>query len=228
MTSASSTIRLRAGASAILAFVAALIAVGAIQTSGLELPGQAIERGAVDTILPNLAANSTAAAIVVWAEVIAWVTIVIFGIDLYRILADGRSGLLFAPVAMIGGSALFVVELLLLIGVSQGLAPVYTGATGAEQSAIEGSALALLLVRNRLLLVARVLYAFAVISFGREMLRSAEFPGWLGYWGYVAGVVGAIGALFPLFVPLYAVGSFGLGLVLFWTVITGVILLRRP
>ena len=227
MSSESSTIRLRAGTSAIVGFVAAVVALGAIQSSGLELPAQHIERGAVDIILSNLAANSTAAAIVVWAEVIAWASIVIYGVDLYRILADGRSGLLFAPMAMIGGSGLFIIELLLLLGVSQGLAPVYADATGTDQSAIEGSALALLLLRNRLLLVARVLYASAVTIFGREILRSSAFPDWMGYWGYVAGAAGAIGALFPVFVQLYVVGSLGLGLILFWTLIGGIILLRR-
>lgn len=209
-----------------LVFVTAVGVFGLIQTSGLELPAQAIERGAVETILPHLAANTTVAASVVWGEVILWVLLAIFGIDLYRILADGGSGLLFAPVAMIGATGLIVIELLVLLGVSQELAPAYVDATGAQQIAMEGTALALLRFRNRMILVAGVLFALAAIIFGREMRRSADFPGWLGYVGYIAGVVGVIGGLFPLYVPLLAVRSLGLFLFALWTVIAGVILLR--
>lgn len=148
-------------------FGAAVVLLGVIQSSGLELPAQAIERGAVDTILPHLAANTTAAAAVVWGEVVLWMVVVIFGIDLYRILADGQSGLVFAPVAMVGGAGLIIIELLLLLGITEGLAPAYAGATGAEQTAIEATALALLRFRNRLILVAGVLFALAAIIFGR-------------------------------------------------------------
>lgn len=227
MTSGTSTIRLRAGLSAIFVFVLTVFLLGLIQTSELELPARAIERGAVDVILPNLAANATVLAVVVWTEVIYWVLMAIFGIDLYRILADGRSSLLFAPVAMIGAAGLFIIELLLLLGISQGLAPAYAGASGAEQSVIGGTALALLRLRNRLLLVAGVLWALAAITFGREMLRSAAFPGWLGYWGIGAGVIGVIGGFFPLFVPLYIVRALGGFLIILWLLIAGVLLLRN-
>lgn len=210
-----------------LVIVGMVIVIGTLLSTDLELPANAIERGEVDSILPILAANTTPAAIVVWVEVIIWTLLAIYGIDLYRILPDDSSGLLFAPVAFIGGSALFIVELLLLLGISQGLAPAYAGATGAEQTVIEGTALALLQFRNRLLLVAGVLYALAVISFGREMLRSSAFPNWMGYLGFAVGVSGVIGGFFPLFAPLFAVRSLGLGLLFIWVLIAGIILLRR-
>lgn len=226
MTTSSSTIRLRAGASGVLVFVAVLIFLGFILTSDLELPGQAIERGAVDTILPNLAANTTEVALLVWGEVFLWSLIAIFGIDLYRILPDRRSGLFFAPLAILAATTLIIIELLLLLGISHGLAPAYAGTTGAEQTAIEGTALTLLRFRNRMILLAGVLFALAAIIYGREMRRSTEFPGWLGYVGYAAGAVGLIGGLFPLYVPLLVVRSLGLFLFTLWAVLAGIILLR--
>ena len=216
--------RLRAGASAILAFVVSIIVGGVVLSKGIDI--QVIERAAVDAILPIMAANPSAIAAVIWGVVITSVLTAIFGIDLYRILSDGRSGLLFAPVAIIGGAVLFIIEVLLLLGVSQGLAPVYAGATGAEHSAIEATARALLLFRTRMLLVAGVLWSLAVISFGREMLRSPEFPGWLGYWGYAAGVAGVIGGFFPLFAPLLVVRTLGQFLGILWILLAGIILLR--
>jgi hypothetical protein len=225
MASNASTIRLRAGATAILVFAVAVISTALVLSSGIDL--QEIERGAVDVILPIMTANPTVLAIVAWEVVLVSVLIAIFGIDLYQILADGRSGLLFAPVALIGGAGLFIVEVLMLLGISQGLAPAYAGATAAEQSAIEGTTQALLLFRSRMLLVAGVLWSLAAITFGREMLRSAEFPGWLGYWGYAAGVVGVIGGFFPLYVSLLVVRSLGQFLFILWVLIAGIILLRN-
>lgn len=78
-----------------------------------------------------------------------------------------------------------------------------------------------------MILVAGVLFELVAIIFGREMARSADFPGWLGYLGYTAGVVGLIGGLFPLYVTLLTVRSLGLFLFALWTVLTGAILLRR-
>lgn len=222
-----SILRLRAGASAISVFVGVVIIFGVLQFTGLELPAQAIERGAVDEILPNLAANTTAAAYVVWGEVILWIVLTVFGIDLYRLLSDGRSALLFAPLAMMAGAVLIIIELLLLLGISQGLAPAYTGATGGTQTAIAATALALFRFRNRMILVSGVLFAIAAIIFGREMYLSPEFPNSMGYFGYVAGAVGVIGGFFPLFVPLFQVRSLGLFLFVLWTLLTGIILLRR-
>ncbi len=207
-------------------FVSTAIVLGLLLSSGLELPALDIERGAVDIILPKMAGNRTALAMVVWSEVIFDVLIVIFGIDLYRILADGRSDLLFAPVAMFGGAGLLIIELLLLLGISQGLAPAYAGATGAEQSAIAGAALALLLFRNRLLLVAGVLWSLAAIIFGQGMLHSSEFPGWMGYWGIALGAIGVIAGFFPLFAPLFFARALGGVLLVLWILIAGIILLR--
>lgn len=221
-----SAIRLRAGVSAVALLFAVLLVFGVLQVSEVELPAQAIERGAMDTILPNLAANGTAVAYVVWGEVILWVLLCIFGVDLYRVLADGRSALVFAPLAIIGGTALIIIELLLLLGISHGLAPAYVGAGGADQATIAAAALTLLRFRNRMIVVAGILFAFAAIIFGREMVDSAVFPDWLGYLGYTAGAVGFIGGLFPLFVPLFLVRSLGLFLFALWVVIGGITLLR--
>ena len=220
-----STIRLRAAASAILSSAVSFIAGGYALSRGIDLV--AAERGAVDVLLPIMSAQGTVVATVIWAQVFSWVLRVIFGIDLYRLLAGGRSGLLFAPVAVIGGSGLFVIELFLLLGISQGLAPAYAGATGAEHSAIEATARALLHFRGRMLLVAGVLWALAVIGFCREMLRSSEFSDWVAYWGYAAGVLGIIGGFFPLFDPLLVVGTLGQSLIVLWILIAGIILLRR-
>jgi hypothetical protein len=224
MTGDTSTIRLRAGATAILVFLVSVIATGLILSSGIDL--QEIERGDVDIILPILSANPTVLAMVAWVVVIQGVLVSVFGIDLSRIFADGRSGLVFAPVALIGGAGLFIVEVLMVLGISQGLAPVYAGATGAEHSAIEATARALLLLRTRMLLVAGILWSLAVISFGREMLRSSEFSDWVGYWGYAAGVLGVIGGFFPLFDPLLVVGTLGQILSAIWVLIAGIMLLR--
>lgn len=224
MANKTSTIRLRAGATAILMFVVSVIATGLLLISGIDL--QAVERGSVDIILPILAANPSVVAFVAWEVVITSSLVAIFGIDLYRILVDGQSGLLFAPVALICGAVLFITEVLLLLGISQGLAPIYAGTTGAEQAAIEGTAQALLLFRSRMLLVAGVLWSLGIISFGRGMLRSSEFPGWLGYFGYVAGFAGVIGGFFPLFTPLLSVRSLGQFLFILWMLFTGITLLR--
>jgi len=164
---------------------------------------------------------------VAWVVVIQAVLVSIFGIDLYRILADGRSGLLFAPVSLIGGAGLFIIEILMMLGISQGLAPAYAGISGAEQSAIEATAQALLLFRSRMLLVAGVLWSLAAFIFGREILRTTEFPDWLGYWGYAVGVVGVIGGFFPLFIPLLVVRSLSQLLFVLWVLIAGIILLRN-
>jgi hypothetical protein len=77
-----------------------------------------------------------------------------------------------------------------------------------------------------MLLIAGVLLSLAVITFGREMLRSSEFPDWMGYWGYAAGVAGVIGGFFPLFAPLLVVRTLGGSLSVFWVLIAGIILLR--
>lgn len=208
-------------------FVLIVIVLGLLMSTGVELPALAIERGAVEEILPSMTATKrTALAMVVWVEVIFDVLIVVFGIDLYRILANGQSGLVFAPVAMLAGSGLLIIELLLLLGISQGLAPAYAGATGAEESAIAGAALALLLFRNRLLVVAGVLWSLAAIIFGQAMLFSAEFPGWLGYWGIALGVVGVIAGFFPVYAPLFFVRALGGVLLVLWILIAGIILLR--
>lgn len=224
MSSDTSSIRLRAGAAAILSASLWAIVAGLLWIRGIDI--STIGRGLVDTTLPILAANPTVIAIVFWLVVIFDVLIAIFGIDLYRILADGRSGLLFAPVALTGGAGLFILETLLLLAIGQGLAPVYAGATGAEQSAIEATARSLLRFRNHLLVVGGALIALAVINFGREMLRSSEFPGWLGYWGYAAGVVGIFGVFFPLFAPLIVVRSIGIFFQVLWVLIAGIILIR--
>lgn len=219
-----SIIRLRAGAVAILNFLLAIIAVGFLGISGIDL--QAIERGSVDIILPILAANPFVIAFVAWEVVITSILVAIFGIDLYRILPDGQSAQLFAPVAIIGGAVLFITEVLLLLGISQGIAPIYASATGAEQSAIEGTSQALLLFRSRMLLVGGVLWSLATISFARGMLHSSEFSGWIGYWGYATGIVGIIGGFFPLFTPLLLVRSLGQFLFILWILFAGIALLR--
>lgn len=224
MTNDTSTIRLRAGVSAILAVVVVVIALGLAMSGGFD--EQEVERGAVDLILSNMEANSTILVISMWGFVILNILISVFGIELYRILANGRSGLLFALVALIGGSGLFVIESLLTIGIIQGLAPAYAGATGTEQTVIHATTLALFQFRNNTALLAGALIAVAAIIYGREMLRSAEFPSWLGYGGYVIGVLGFIGAFYPVFRPL----SFGrlLAQLLFmlWMLIAGIVLLR--
>jgi len=196
-------------------------------SSGIGLQPFPIEQDALHNFLPIMAANPTVLTILFWMAAIWNVLIAIFGIDLYRILDDGRSGLIFAPVAIIGGAGLFIIELLLMIGIIQGLAPAYVSATGAEQAAVEGAALTLLLFRNRMLLVAAVLWYLAAIIFGREMLRSAEFPDWMGYGGYAIGVVGVIGGFFPVFLPLIIV--LGLVQVVFflWILIAGFLLLKN-
>lgn len=86
---------------------------------------------------------------------------------------------------------------------------IYATAIGVEQSAIGEMALALLGLRNRLLVVAGVLVSLAVISFGREPLRSSECPDWTGIWGYAAGITDVIRRTFPLFAPLFIVRSLG-------------------
>jgi len=224
MTRDTSTIRLRAGASAVLVFLLTIIAAGLLRSNGVDL--QEIERGSVDIIFPIMAANTAVIAIVAWVVVIHSVLIALFGIDLYRILDDGRSGLLFAPVALVGGTGLFIVEVLMLLGISQGLAPVYAGATGAEQTAIEATTQALLLFRSRMLLVAGVLWSLAAIRFGRGMVSSTEFPGWMGYSGYIAGLLGVIGGFFPLFSPLLVFRSLGQFLFVLWVLIAGIMLIR--
>lgn len=225
MQNDTSTIRLRAGATAVLIFLLSVFAAGLVLTSGIDI--QAIERGSADIILPILAANPTVMAVVAWEVVIVSILVAIFSIDLYRILVDGQSGLLFAPIAFIGGAVLFITEVLLLLGISQGIAPKYAGTTGAEQSAIEGTAQALLLFRSRMLLVGGVLWSLGTISFGRGFLRSSEFPSWVGYWGYATGVAGVIGGFFPLFTPLLSVRALGQFLFILWILFAGSTLLRR-
>lgn len=227
MASDTSTIRLRAGVAAVLLFLLYAIQWVWFLSSGIGLQPFPIERGALQNFLPIMAAHPTVLTILFWMAAVWNILIAIFGIDLYRILVDDRSGLLFAPVALIGGAGLFIIELLLMIGIIQGLAPAYVGATGAEQAAIEAVALALLLFRNRMLLIAAVLWYLAAIIFGREMLRSTEFPDWMGYGGYAIGVVGVIGGFFPVFLPLLIV--LGLVQVVFflWILSAGIILLRN-
>lgn len=224
MTNQTSTLRLRAGVSAILAFIAMVIALGLAITGGFD--EQAVERGAVDLILSNMEANATVLVISMWGFVVLNILISVFGIELYRLLANGRSGLLFAPVALLGASGLFIMESLLTIGVIQGLAPVYATATGPEQTVIQATTLALLEFRNHTALLAGVLIAIAAIIYGREMLLSVDLPDWLGYGGLVVGVFGIIGAFYPLFAPLSFVRVLEQLLALLWILLTGIHLLR--
>lgn len=225
MTSQTSTLRRRAGASGVLAFVTMVIALGLALTGGLD--EQALERGAVDLILSNMDANPTLLVVSMWGFVLLNVLIPIFGVDLYRILEDGRSGLLFAPIALIGAGGLFILESLLMIGITQGLAPAYAGATGAERAAIEATSLALFQFRNNTALLAGLFLAVAAFGFSRELLRSTDFPGWIGYWGYLVGVLGLIGAFYPLFQPLSFIRVLEQLLFILWVLIIGIVLLRR-
>lgn len=224
MSNHQSAVRRRAGVSGILVFLVMVTALGLVFTGGLN--ERDVEEGAVDPVLSNMADNPTIIVLAMWGFLIMNILMVFFSIELYRVLDNKPSELIFAPVSLIGGSALFIIETLMTIGITQGLASAYTDATGAEQKMIGDTALTLLQFRNHTALLAGVLIAVSAVLFGRGMMRSTEFPRWMGYWGFIIGVFGVIGAFYPLLDPLSFVRLLDQLLFGLWVLVSGIILLR--